>query len=79
MTMKLHDIKALGEDKYEVTLVDDAGATERIVCQVLQHKGVPGVRVDPDIFMTNQPPRINSQEVVKAVLAYHHKLVSHSN
>jgi hypothetical protein len=44
---------------------------ERVVCRVFKHKGVSGIRMEPDIIMTKQPPQINSREVAAAVLAYH--------
>lgn len=74
MGLKLREIKALGEDKYAVTLEDEKGATEQIMCHVGQHKGVTGVRIEPDILMTSEPPRIDGKELAKAVIAYHRSL-----
>ena len=71
MPLRLHEIKALGDDRYEVTFEGEGGAPERVVCRVFKHKGVSGIRMEPDIVMTKQPPQINSREVAAAVLAYH--------
>lgn len=73
MSLSLREIKALGNDKYEVTLADPAGATEHVVCTIFQHKGVTGIKMEPDLVMSSQPPRINSREITQAVLDYHHK------
>ena len=71
MPLRLHEIRALGEDRYEVTFDGEGGATERVVCRVFKHKGVSGIRMEPDLVMTKHPPQINSREVAAAVLAYH--------
>lgn len=71
MSLSLREIKALGNDKYEVMFCDSDGATEKVICTVFQHKGVTAVKMEPDLVMSNQPPRINSREVTQAVLDYH--------
>ena len=73
MPLRVHEIRALGDDRYEVTFEGEGGATERVVCRVFKHKGVAGIRMEPDIVMTKHPPQINSREVAAAVLAYHRR------
>ena len=70
MNLILREIKALGQDRYEVAFDDGSGAMERVVCRVFQHNGVQGLRMEPDLVMAGHPPRIDSREVVAAVLAY---------
>jgi hypothetical protein len=71
--LTLQTIVALGEDRYEVTFRDSAGATEVIVCKVFVHKGVPAVGMTPDLVMSSQPPRIDSRAVAREVLNYHRR------
>ena len=71
MPLRVHEIRALGNDRYEVTFEGEGGATARVVCRVFQQKGVSGIRMEPDLVMTKHPPQINSREVAAAVLAYH--------
>ena len=73
MSLRLRQIRALGENRYEVTFDEDGRTAERIVCRVFARKGVSGIRMEPDIVMTREPARINSQEVAAAVLAYHRR------
>ena len=72
--LTVRDIRALGEDNYEVKLEDEAGATELIVCHVFQHRGIWAASMEPDLVMGPGPARIDSRAVVSAVVAYHQSL-----
>ena len=69
MALRLREIRALGDDRYEVTFEDG----QRVVCRVFKHKGVFGIRMDPDLVMGSEPPRIDSREVAAAVIDYHRR------
>lgn len=69
--LRLRDIQALGDDRYDVTFADEQGATERAVCRVFRHKGVFGIDMEPDLIMGAEAPRIDSREVARAVIDFH--------
>jgi hypothetical protein len=71
--LHLSQIRPLAEDRYEVTFEGPGGATERVTCRVVEHKGVSAVRMEPDFVMGAEPPRFDSREVVAAVLELHRK------
>lgn len=71
--LQLSEIRPMGEDRYEVTLEGPGGATERVTCRVVEHKGVSAVRMEPDLVMGAEPPRFDSRKVVAAVLEAHRK------
>jgi len=71
MALRLRDIRALGDDRYEVSFSDERGATELVVCRVFRHKGVFGIDMEPDLVMGSEPPRVDSREVAAAVIDYH--------
>jgi hypothetical protein len=68
VTLRLQQIRALGPDQYELTFQGEDGSSELVVCRVFQHRGITGVRYDPDVFVTG---RGNAREVTAAVLHYH--------
>ena len=75
MDLRLSGIRALGEDRYEVTFDGDGGVKERFLCRVVTHKGITAMAVEDerDLFMSDKPARADSREVAKAVIAYHRR------
>ena len=73
MNSQMREIKPLGEDRYEVTVVDEKGEVQLVICRVFSHKGVTGVRMDPDLVMSNSPSRIDSREITAAIIDYHRR------
>jgi hypothetical protein len=74
--MRLREIKALGDQKYEVTLEDLAGGTERAVCTLVYTEGISAMQMQPDLFTRQEDPiEIDIRELTKAVFDYHHQLL----
>lgn len=73
MDLRLSGIRTLGEDRYEVTFDGNGGVKERFVCRVVTHAGITAMAMEDerDLSISNKPPRADSREVVKAVIAYH--------
>lgn len=71
MSLQMREIRAVGDDRYEVTFDKEDGTVERVICRVFTHKGIQAIRMEPDIVMTSEPSPINSREVAAAVIAYH--------
>ena len=68
MTLSLREIHAVGPDRYEVTFVSEDGTERRVAFRVAEHRGVPTVRPEPDVFMTGEA---DAREVAAAVLGFH--------
>jgi hypothetical protein len=73
MALKLRDIRALGEDRYEVTFEDEAGGAEPVVCQVVTHDGVQGIQMNSELVKIGGPLRIDIRAVVRQVLDLHNQ------
>ena len=69
MTLTLRQTRALGPDRYALTLAGDDGGVRMVECRVIEHGGVSAVRPDPDVFMTGEA---DAREVTAAVLRFHH-------
>lgn len=72
--LQMQAISRIGPNRYEVTLVDSAGAVEITICEVFTHNGITAARFTPDLSMSSHPPRIDSRALVAAVLTCHRRL-----
>jgi len=55
---------------YDVVVQAPDGTVERILCRIVEHKGVMALQAEPDIFMDE---RINPREISTVVLAHHRR------
>jgi hypothetical protein len=67
-TLWVQRVEPVSGDTYDVFLVGEDGQQRRVRCQVLVHHGIPSIRPDPDIFMTEP---VDARLVARAVLAVH--------